>query len=61
MGRPKKKAADKRSGFVGLRLTPGDHKRLVNEARAAGITITDYLIRCWKEKAGELNGIFREG
>ena len=52
IGRPKKKAKDKRSKPVSLRVTPGDHKRLFAEARRAGMTVSDYLIMCWKERAG---------
>jgi len=48
MGRPKKKAKDKRSKPVSVRVTPADHKRLVSEAHKAGMTISDYLIACWK-------------
>lgn len=53
MGRPRKKVKDLRSKPVSLGVTPGDHKRLFNEAREQGMTVSDYLIWCWKEKAGE--------
>ena len=48
MGRPRKKAKDVRSRPVSLRVTPGDHRQLKAEAKAAGMTISDYLIACWK-------------
>ena len=50
MGRPPMKAKDRRGKLVTMRLTPADHKRLVKEARAAKMSISDYLIGCWKGK-----------
>jgi len=48
-GRPPKKAKDRRSKPATLRLTPSEHKQLLADARAAGMSISGYLIKCWKE------------
>ncbi|KPL25632.1 MAG: hypothetical protein AMJ75_00540 [Phycisphaerae bacterium SM1_79] len=49
MGRPRKKAKDKRSRPVALRMTPADHRRLMKDAHAAGLSISAYLQECWQK------------
>jgi predicted HicB family RNase H-like nuclease len=49
MGRPPKKAKDRRSKPVALRVTPADHRQLVKDARAAGLSISGYLLECWRK------------
>jgi predicted HicB family RNase H-like nuclease len=49
MGRPTKKAKDRRSRPVALRVTPADHRQLVEDARAAGLSISAYLLECWRK------------
>ncbi len=49
MGRPKKKAKDVRSKPVTLRMTPADHKQLMKDARASGLSVSAYLETCWKK------------
>jgi predicted HicB family RNase H-like nuclease len=57
MGRPPKKAKDKHSRPVSMRLTPSQHKKLIVDARAAGLSISAYLIDCWqKVKGGDFYG-----
>ncbi len=45
-------AKDIKSRPVTTRLTPSEHKRLLAEARAMKMTVSDYLKYCW-QKAGE--------
>ena len=52
MGRPPKKAKDRRSKPVALRMTPAEHKQLIADARAEGVSISAYLMRCWQESKG---------
>lgn len=49
MGRPPKKAKDRLSEIVTLRMTPADHNRLIGDARATGLSVSAYLQICWKE------------
>ena len=49
MGRPPKKAKDRRSKPVALRVTPTEHKELVADARRAGLSISEYLLNCWRK------------
>jgi predicted HicB family RNase H-like nuclease len=50
MGRPPKKAKDRRTKPVALRVTPGDHKQLVRDAANAGLSISAYLLECWRKE-----------
>ena len=52
MGRPPKKVKDRRSRPATLRLTPAEHKQLIMDARAAGMSISAYLIKCWQDGKG---------
>jgi hypothetical protein len=52
MGRPPKKAKDRRSKPVALRVTPAEHKQLLDESRAAGFSISAYLLDCWRKAKG---------
>jgi predicted HicB family RNase H-like nuclease len=49
MGRPPKKAKDKLSEIVTLRMTPADHKQLLKDARASGLSVSAYLQACWQK------------
>ena len=49
MGRPRKKAKDIRSEPVTLRMIPADHKQLLKDARASGLSVSAYLETCWKK------------
>ena len=49
MGRPPKKASDKLSEIVTLRMTPADHKQLLKDARASGLSVSAYLQECWQK------------
>ena len=49
MGRPPKKAKDKLSEIVTLRMTSADHKQLMSDARESGLSISAYLQKCWQK------------
>ncbi len=50
MGRPPKKAKDKLSEIVTLRMTPADHKQLMKNARESGLSVSAYLQDCWQKQ-----------
>jgi len=49
MGRPPLKPKDRRTAVTTLRLTETDRKLLVKEAEAKGMSISNYLLYCWKK------------
>ncbi len=53
MGRPTKKAKDRRSKPVTLRVTPSNHKQLKQDAKQAGMSISAYLLECWQITKGK--------
>ncbi len=52
MGRPPKKAGERLSEIVTLRMTPAEHKRLMKDARESGLSVSAYLQACWREVRG---------
>jgi len=48
MGRPPIDPAAKLSEIVTLRMNRADHERLMQDARAAGLSVSMYLQNCWK-------------
>ena len=49
MGRPPLKAKDRRTKIVTLRLTKSQRKELEQDAKAKGLSISDYLLECWQK------------
>lgn len=49
MGRPPKKVSDRLSAIVTLRMTPAAHKRLMEDARESGLSVSAYLQACWQK------------
>jgi hypothetical protein len=49
MGRPPIKAKDKRTACVTLRLKQSERKQLEQEAKAKDMTLSTYLLECWRE------------
>jgi hypothetical protein len=43
MGRPKKPAKERQSEIVGLRFTPAERKLFEQDARKAGLSLSEYL------------------
>ena len=49
MGRPPLKPKDRRTAVTTLRLTETDRELLEKEAKAKGMSISSYLLYCWKK------------
>jgi hypothetical protein len=49
MGRPTKKPKDRRTAIITLRLRGTDRAMLLKEAQAKGLSISSYLLDCWKK------------
>ena len=49
MGRPPLKAKDKRTALVSLRLKKTERDQLEKEAKAKGLSISNYLLECWQK------------
>jgi uncharacterized protein (DUF1778 family) len=49
MGRPPLKEKDRRTKVVTLRLRPSEQKELKQEAKAKGLSISNYLLECWQK------------
>jgi len=52
MGRPPKKASERLSEIVTLRMTRAEHKRLMEDASRSGLSVSAYLQSCWREVRG---------
>ncbi|MHC4434343.1 MAG: plasmid mobilization protein [Planctomycetota bacterium] len=48
-GRPFLKPKDRRSEVVPVRITPGEHRQLLKDAEEAGMSVSLYLVECWKK------------
>ncbi len=49
MGRPPKPPAERRDAQVTVSLTKAELARLRREARGAGVTVSELLMRAWRE------------
>ncbi len=49
-GRPSKKPKDRLSEIVTLRMNQADHKQLLRDAKAAGLSVSLYLQDCWRKR-----------
>ena len=49
MGRPPLEEKDKRTKIVTLRLKPLERKELAQDAKVKGLSISNYLLDCWKK------------
>ena len=49
MGRPPKPPAERRDAQVTVSLTKAELARLRREAREAGVTVSELLMRPWRE------------
>ena len=49
MGRPPVPAKRRKSVNLCLRVTPGEQKRLLAEAKRRGCTVTDLLLEPWRK------------
>ena len=49
MGRPPLKEKDRRTKIVTLRLKKSQRKELEQDAKARGLSISNYLLECWQK------------
>jgi hypothetical protein len=49
MGRPRKRAAERRSVQLCVAMTPGEARGLLEAARKAGLTRSELVMRPWRE------------
>ena len=49
MGRPALKVTDRRTKIVTLRLKPSERKELEKDAKAKGLSLSNYLLECWQK------------
>jgi predicted HicB family RNase H-like nuclease len=45
MGRPPKRTSEKRSKTVRLRISAAEHRKLSEKAKAAGLSVSEFLRR----------------
>ncbi len=50
MGRPPLPADARRSAVITIRMKADERKQLEEEAQKAGLTMSSYLLRCWRKK-----------
>ena len=48
MGRPPLKEKDRRTAIVTLRMKKTERDKLEREAKAKGLSLSSYLLECWK-------------
>ena len=48
-GRPPLKSKDRRNAVITLRLKPAERKDLEKEAKAKGLSLSSYLLECWRK------------
>ena len=54
MGRPPKPRSERRGGYrVNVNLTQQEKRQLEREARAAGLSLSEFLLRCWQRVKGD--------
>lgn len=51
-GRPPKPPEDVRENYISLRVTKSERALLDKEAARLGVTITDLLLRPWRQRKG---------
>ena len=49
MGRPRKAKSERRSRTVRLRMSSSEYRKLAERAKAAGITVSEFLRQCAKD------------
>lgn len=50
MGRPPRPLSEKQRGRVVVNMTDAEKRRFEKEAKAAGLSLSAYLLKCWREK-----------
>jgi len=49
MGRPLKSKSERKSRMVRLRMSESDYKKLEGKAKAAGLSVSEFLRQCGKD------------
>ena len=52
MGRPPKPKAEKQSERIAVNVTRAEYRAIVEDAKAAGLSLSAYLLNCWKKGRG---------
>ena len=52
MGRPPKPKAEKQSARIAVNVTPAEYRSIEQDAKAAGLSLSAYLLECWKKARG---------
>jgi len=50
MGRPPKPRAEKQSERIAVNVTPAEYRAIKEDAKAAGLSLSAYLLDCWKKR-----------
>jgi len=53
MGRPPLKEKDRRTALVTLRLKQSERDELEREAKSEGLSLSTYLLKCWRKMRAE--------
>ena len=52
MGRPPKARTEKQSERIAVNTTPAEYCAIEEEAKDAGLSLSAYLLKCWKKGRG---------
>ena len=52
MGRPPKPKGEKQSERIAVNATPEEYSVIEQDAKAAGLSLSAYLLECWKKGRG---------
>jgi hypothetical protein len=52
MGRPPKPKGKKQSARIAVNVTPAEYRAIEEDAKAAKLSLSAYLMECWKKGRG---------
>ncbi len=52
MGRPPKTKDAKQSARIAVNVIPVEYRAIEKDAKAAGLSLSAYLLDCWKKRKG---------
>ena len=52
MGRPPKAKGKKQSERIAVNVTPPEYRAIEEDAKAARLSLSAYLLDCWKKRKG---------
>jgi len=50
MGRPPKKPSEKQGEIISVRMRKAERKQLERDARHAGLSLSAFLMQCWRDR-----------